>query len=101
MRMISRQWRGLAKHAYADSYVEHLREDTFPKLRKIPGFVDASILRRSLDQGAEFLIVTRWKSIEAIEQFAGRDPEVAVVPKKVQEMMIAYDRSVRHYEVVE
>ena len=101
MRMISRQWCGLAKHEYADSYVEHLREDTFPKLRKIPGFIDSSILRRSLDQGTEFLIVTRWKSIEAIEQFAGRDPEIAVVPEKVQEMMIAYDRSVLHYEVVE
>jgi heme-degrading monooxygenase HmoA len=99
--MISRQWRGLAKPAHADSYVKHLREETFLKLGKISGFIDASILKRKVDQGIEFLVVTRWKSMEAIEQFAGRDPDVAVVPEKVQEMMVDYDRSVRHYKVVE
>ncbi|HYS85038.1 MAG TPA: hypothetical protein VEN78_08565, partial [Bradyrhizobium sp.] len=64
-------------------------------------FIDASILRRNVDQGIEFLIVTRWKSMEAIDEFAGREPDIAVVPEKVQEMMVDYDRSVRHYEVVE
>jgi len=64
-------------------------------------FIDASILRRNVDQGIEFLIVTRWKSMGAIEEFAGREPDIAVVPEKVQEMMVDYDRSVRHYEVVE
>jgi heme-degrading monooxygenase HmoA len=99
--MISRQWRGLAKAAHAERYVEHLRQETFPKLRKIPGFVDASILRRDVNQGVEFLIVTRWETIEAIVQFAGRDPEVAVVPEEAQAMMVDYDRSVRHYQVIE
>lgn len=99
--MISRQWRGLAKQGLADRYVEHLRRETFPHLRSLAGFIDASILRRGLREGTEFLIVTRWQSMKAIEQFAGRDPEAAVVPDKVQEMMIEYDRLVRHYEVVE
>ena len=99
--MISRQWRGLAKPEHAVGYLEHLREDTFPTLRKIPGFIDASILRRSVDEGIEFLIVTRWKSMEAVKRFAGGDPEAAVVPEKVQAMMIEFDRSVRHYEILE
>jgi heme-degrading monooxygenase HmoA len=99
--MISRQWRGLAKPSLADSYVKHLRQETFPKLRDIPGFVDASILRRNLDEGVEFLIVTRWKSMEAIRQFTGREADVAVVPEKVREMMIDYDRTVRHYQMLD
>jgi heme-degrading monooxygenase HmoA len=98
--MISRHWRGLAKHAQADSYVKHLQDETFPAIAKIPGFVDASILKRSVDQGIEFLVVTCWKSMDAIEQFAGRAPEIAVVPTNVQEMMVEYDRFVGHYEVV-
>jgi heme-degrading monooxygenase HmoA len=98
--MISRHWRGLAKSRHADEYVEHLRTETFPQLSKIPGFVHASILRRKVQQGVEFLIVTTWESIGAIEQFSGRDSEAAVVPEKVQAMMIEYDRRVRHYEVV-
>ena len=98
--MISRHWRGLAKSTHAVEYVEHLRTVTFPQLSKIPGFINASILRRKMQQGVEFLIVTSWESIAAIEQFSGRDAEAAVVPEKVQEMMIEYDRRVRHYEVV-
>jgi heme-degrading monooxygenase HmoA len=99
--MISRQWRGLAKSARADEYVEHLRTETFPQLSGIPGFVDASILRRGVDDGVEFLIVTRWDSLGAIQRFAGREASVAVVPETVQEMMLEYDRTVRHYEIVQ
>ena len=98
--MISRQWHGVAKFTHADEYVEHLRTETFPQLSKIPGFIAATILKRNVRQGVEFLIVTHWESMGAIEQFAGLDAEVAVVPRRVQEMMIEYDRRVRHYEVL-
>ena len=50
--MISRHWRGIAS-------------DTFPELRRIGGFVDASILRRAAKHGVEFLVVTRWRSMDA------------------------------------
>ena len=99
--MISRQWRGLADPARADEYVHHLRRDTFPQLKSLSGFVDASILRRDLSGGTEFLVVTRWQSLRAIESFAGEDCTVAVVPDRVKDMMIEYDRNVIHYEVVQ
>jgi heme-degrading monooxygenase HmoA len=98
--MISRQWCGVARHEHADSYVAHLRTETFPELTSLPGFVDASILRREVADGVEFLIVTRWESLRAIEQFSGRDVARAVVPDVVQDMMVRFDRIVRHYEVV-
>jgi len=99
--MIARHWRGLAKRTHADRYVEHLHRETFPTLATMPGFINATILKRSVEQGIEFLIVTHWQSLEAIQQFAGQDPEVAVVPESVQGMMLDYDRTVRHYEVVD
>jgi heme-degrading monooxygenase HmoA len=98
--MISRHWHGLAKPSHADTYVHHLRSETFPQLSEIPGFISASILRRNVQQGVEFLVVTTWESTRAIERFAGRDAELAVVPDDVQQMMIEYDRRARHYEVV-
>jgi len=58
------------------------------------------ILRRNLPDGVEFLVVTDWASVEAIRAFAGMDAETAVVPQKVHDMMVDYDRSVRHYEVL-
>ncbi|MET0333833.1 MAG: antibiotic biosynthesis monooxygenase [Rhizobacter sp.] len=98
--MISRQWLGLCKPEQADAYIEHLQSDTFPAIRAIAGFVSASILRRTTDRGVEFLVVTRWSSLDAIRQFAGADAETAVVPPLVHGMMIEYDQVVRHYEVV-
>jgi heme-degrading monooxygenase HmoA len=98
--VISRQWRGLAHPNRAQDYVTHLRTITFPALRKIPGFVDASILSRPFGAGVEFLIVTRWDSMDAIATFAGTDPEAAVIAASAADMFIEYDRRVRHFEVV-
>ena len=98
--MISRQWRGLARPDQAQRYVEHLRTETFPVLRALPGFVSASILSRPFGEGIEFLVVTQWRAAEDIARFAGTDLEAAVVPPKVVQMMIEYDRRAKHYEVV-
>jgi heme-degrading monooxygenase HmoA len=99
--MISRQWKGVAKSSQAKRYIDHLRGETFPSLKKIPGFVSASILQRTVPEGEEFLIVTVWESIEAIRRFAGENPEVAVVPANVRAMMVDYEKLARHYEITE
>ena len=98
---IARHWRGIAKTERADDYVTHLRTETFPQLSGIPGFIDARIWRRVVAEGVEFLIVTQWESLRAIQGFAGDEAERAVVPETVRRMMIAFDRTVRHYEVVD
>jgi heme-degrading monooxygenase HmoA len=49
----------------------------------------------------EFLVVTRWASMAAIREFAGNNAVGAVVPPEVRAMMIEYDKTVRHYEVIE
>jgi hypothetical protein len=99
--MISRHWKGTAKPGEAANYVRHLKTDTFPKLKEIKGFIKASILTREVDQGTEFLVITEWESMGAIEHFTGDDTIVAVVPEVVQEMMVRYDRDVTHYEIAD
>jgi heme-degrading monooxygenase HmoA len=99
--MIARYWRGVAKSECVDEYVEHLRRSTLPELARIEGFVSASVMRRSVGDGVEFLIVTRWDSLAAIERFAGPELERAVVPDDVQLMMVEFEQYVRHYEVVD
>lgn len=99
--MISRHWRGVAKTAEAANYIHHLRHDTFPQLARIPGFVSAAILRRPAAAGVEFLVVTAWQSMDAIRQFAGEAADAAVVPPVVQAMMVEYDTTVAHYQIVE
>jgi hypothetical protein len=98
--MISRQWRGLARPNEAQNYVRHLRVDTFPALQALPGFMSASILSRPFGDGIEFLVVTQWRALDDIARFSGPDLEAAVVPTEVTQMMIEYDRRVKHYEVL-
>lgn len=98
--MISRHWRGLVRKGKADDYIRHLDQETFPKLSGIAGFVRAYILRHELPAGTEFLIVTEWESLDAIQKFAGSDSEAAVVPAVAEAMMVEYDARVRHYEMV-
>jgi heme-degrading monooxygenase HmoA len=97
--MISRHWRGVVKTEASDDYINHLLKNTFPQLAQIPGFVSASILRRSTAPGVEFVILTTWHSMEAIRQFADEPADVAVVPPVAQAMMVEYDKKVAHYEI--
>lgn len=98
--MISRHWHGIVKSDQADAYVVSLLTETFPGLQQIQGYLGAEILKREVSEGIEFLIVTRWGSIEAVRAFAGEDPGAAVVSPKAQAMMVDYDRVVQHYHVV-
>jgi heme-degrading monooxygenase HmoA len=98
--MIERHWKGTAKFEEAGNYTKHLLDDTFPKLKSIDGFVSARILKRVVARGVEFLIITEWQSLESIKQFAGAEVTMAVVPGVVQKMMVEFDDSVSHYEVV-
>ena len=99
--MISRHWKGTIKPGLANRYLEHLRTQTLPQLAAISGFVSVTILRREVEDGTEFQIVTVWTSIDSIHAFAGDDPEVAVVPAAAQALMTTFDRRAVHYELVE
>jgi hypothetical protein len=97
--MIERHWKGIARIDQADHYVEHLITKTFPALSLMNGFVKASILKRQVEEGVEFLIVTVWESMEAIRQFAGEEVDVANVPPEARAMMVTFDAFAKHYEV--
>jgi heme-degrading monooxygenase HmoA len=101
MSMISRQWRGLAHADQSQNYVKHLQTETFPALRKLPGFIGASILSRSVNLGIEIVVITQWESLDCIIKFAGADAEAAVVPGAVAAMMVEYDLRAKHFDVVE
>lgn len=99
--MIARHWRGVVKPDEAENYIRHLQKETFPQLARIAGFLSASISRRKVERGVEFVVITLWESMEAIQQFAGASTDIAVVPAVAQAMLIEYDLTVAHYEVVE
>ena len=98
---IARHWRGIVRAEAAGEYLEHLRGETFPALSQLRGFLSASIQRRDVPLGVEFLVITNWESIEAIRAFAGSDVEQAVVPQVARHLMVEFETHARHYEVVQ
>jgi heme-degrading monooxygenase HmoA len=99
--MIIREWRGRANPSKADAYPKHFREKVVPELRHVPGFIGAQLGRRQLDDKIEFLVLTRWRSMDAVRAFAGLDVDKAVVEPGAVTALVEFDRGVRHYEVVE
>jgi heme-degrading monooxygenase HmoA len=97
--MIARHWTGVTKPGRSNDYIAHLKEETFPKLSSIPGFIKARILQRDLTDGTEFLITTEWESLDAIHAFAGQKAIKAVVPQVARDMMVRFDDTVKHYTI--
>ena len=99
--MIIREWRGRASPSKADAYPKHFHNKVVPELRRVPGFVGAQLMRRQLDDNIEFLVLTRWQSLDAIRAFSGTDVEKAVVEPGAVAALVGFDTTVQHYEVVE
>jgi heme-degrading monooxygenase HmoA len=97
--MVERHWKGVAIRERTGDYIKHLKEETLPGLKAIPGFKGLSILSQETKEGTAFLIITRWEKLESIRQFAGMNYEEAVAPDVVKAMMIRYDLRAEHYVV--
>jgi heme-degrading monooxygenase HmoA len=99
--MIIREWRGRASRSGSDAYPAHFRSAVVPELRKIPGFLGACLSQRQRGDQVEFLVLTRWQSMDAIRLFAGSAVDKAVVEPGAVAALIDFDDSVQHYEVIE
>ena len=99
--MIIREWRALAEPAQSDAYPKHFREMVEPELRQLTGFLGAHLIQRLVGDQIEFVVLTRWQSMDAIRDFAGEALEQAKVEAGAVAALITYDDMVRHYEIIE
>jgi heme-degrading monooxygenase HmoA len=99
--MIARLWSARTSKAKSTSYLEHFWQSVVPSLREFDGYVSASVLVRPFGDSVEILVITEWKSFQAIDAFAGADRETAVVASAAAALLTDYDRRVRHYEVAQ
>jgi heme-degrading monooxygenase HmoA len=98
--MIARTWRGATRAEDAEKYLDYLHQTGLAEYRKIEGNRGVSVLRRLVDNKAEFLILSLWESSAAIRQFAGDDIEKAVFYPEDERFLVERDNHVSHYEVV-
>jgi uncharacterized protein len=98
--MILRQWKATADRCDGAAYPAYFDNHVLPMLRRYAGFLGAEILRREQEAAIEYVVTTRWISMEAVMAFAGPDPSCAVVEREAAALLRDYDRSVDHYEVL-
>lgn len=61
--------------------------------RSIQGYRGVHLLRRDVPDGAEFVTIMWFDFLEAVQEFAGEDYAVAVVPPKAWRLLTAVRRS--------
>lgn len=99
--MIIREWRGRADVSNTQAYPRHFREHVAPELAAIPGFLGAELCGRTLGDKIEFVVTTRWRSMDAVRAFAGDRPERAVVESGAVAALTDFDDTVSHYDMIE
>jgi heme-degrading monooxygenase HmoA len=96
--MIARLWSAHTTPALSDSYLQHFEQSVRPELRRVDGFLGATVCTRPLPGAVEILVTTYWKSFAAIDTFAP-NRECAVVAAEAAALLTDFDKRVRHYEV--
>jgi heme-degrading monooxygenase HmoA len=96
--MIVRVWRGRLAEANGRAYIEHLTQRVFPAFGTIDGFLGGQLLRERHGDIVDFMVMTRWASMEAIRRFAGADVTKAMVEPAAEAILLEFDRVVKHYE---
>lgn len=99
--MIVRAWHGRAQFSKAHAYIEFFKRKVLPILRDIEGFSGVSLLKQNRSGEVDFLVLTRWASMDAIRRFAGEDVGKAVVEPEAAALLTSFDSTVEHYEIIE
>ena len=98
--MIGRLWSGRTDPANADDYEAFLRDDLLPQVRELEGSRGAYVMRRDTADGVEFVTLTLFESLAAVQRFAGEDAGAAVIEPRAEELLDSYDPRARHFEIV-
>ena len=97
--MIARVWRGWARPEFADRYEVHYRSEVLEHLQGVEGFVGARLLRREVgEEEVEFVSLTFFDDLAAVQAFAGPAYEMAVVEEPARRVLSRFEETVAHYE---
>src|SRR6266699_3722045 len=96
---ILRRWTSRTTEAKLPKYLDHFSNNVVPELRRVPGYLGATVSLRRLETEVEIVVETNWRSLESIRNFAGPDLEAAVVADQAAALLINFDRRVRHLEI--
>jgi heme-degrading monooxygenase HmoA len=97
--MIARIWRGRTPASKGEEYLEYVKQTGVDQLRSTEGNRGVYVLQRMEGDVAEIIVLSLWDSHDAINRFAGPDPEKAVYYPKDREYLLELEPHVTHYDV--
>jgi uncharacterized protein YciI len=97
---ILRCWSARTTEAQLPKYLGHFSKNVLPELRRVSGYLGATVSLRHLAGEVEIVVETNWSSLDSIRNFAGPDLEAAVVAPEAAALLRRFDRRVLHSEVV-
>lgn len=101
--MIARIWYGWTTRENAEKYEKLLREEVLLAIakRSIPGYKGAEIcIRDAENDEVEFVTLLRFENIDAVRTFAGKCPEIPVIPPECKKLLKRHSEKSRHYRIV-
>lgn len=99
--MIARHWRGWTTCENADAYEQLLRGRVLPNVAKVEGHRGSMILRRTVGEEVEFVVLNLFESLDAVRRFAGADYGVAVFEPEAERLLSRIEPFADHFEVRE
>lgn len=99
-QIILRKWSSRIRTADRRAYVDYILQTGVRDYSKTPGNLGHHVLTRDLGDGAtEITMLSWWKSMDAIREFAGPDPETARYYRDDQRFLLERPRTVEHHIV--
>ena len=97
--LIARHWRGWTQTQNADIYENLLKDRILPGLKSISGCRGGYLLRSDGTDEVEFVVISFFDSLAAVQRFAGPDYSVAVFEPEARKLLSRIEPTATHYEV--
>jgi len=99
--MIVRVWTGDALEENAEEYRRQFKDVYLPRFRAITGFHGVEVLERVHKNHIEFVVLSRWDSMDAIREYTGHiHADYAVLEEETREALVRYDEKAKHFVLV-
>ncbi len=95
--VVVRVWRGVTPKSKSTKYMQYLKKTGLRDFSRTPGNIGATVWTRDVEDGTEFIIISRWKSMKSIEKFSGKDTSIARHYPKDDEFFTTFEPKVKHY----
>ncbi len=97
---IIRVWRGVTAERVAEPYFAYIRSCGIPAYRAVEGNLGVYVLRRVANGVAEFMVISLWDSVDAIQRFTrSEDVTDAVYFDQDRRFLMFQEPKVAHYEL--